>query len=112
MRDCRITRRMDAPRQSYNGTWNMTPSLNPRVRAIINEFNRLFIPGSNIRSVFSTISKKHNISFYDFKKLLETELGVKIGSSKEFRKKIYKAIDNDPKITYATNIENENKLGE
>lgn len=86
------------------------PSLDPRTRAIIDEFNLYFVPGASIKECYKKIGRKRSLSFSEFKKILEKELGINLGSSKVFEKKIHKQVDITSKINHATIISNEEKI--
>lgn len=84
------------------------PSLDKKVRNVIDDFNFYFTKGSTIRNVFINIKRRRNISYAEIKKILEQELGIKVGGTREFMKKLYKQDQAAPTIGLIIN--NEEKL--
>lgn len=64
------------------------PSLNPRTRAIVDEFNDSFAPGVTGEQIIKKIIRKYNSSWMEIRKIFKTELNIDI-SKKDFYKRIH-----------------------
>lgn len=68
----------------------LEPSLNPKVRAVVDSVNAMIYDGIRMEDLTKALMKKHNITFYELKRIFRDELQIDLGNKKKLYQRVIK----------------------
>lgn len=66
----------------------LRPSLNYKVRAVVDSVCELARDGIRMEDLFKEIRKRHNITHYELKKIFRSELQIDLGNTKKLYERV------------------------